>query len=288
MQTRSSSNEPSRKPLHFVGVGPQRTATTWLYEMLRRHPSIAFPRGVKETKFFDERFDNGFRWYERHFAETDPTQIRGEIAPTYLDDDAARERLRTAFPDLRVIVNLRNPVDRAFSLYRLEVMKGRVSGGFKQAAARKSRIITSGHYAHHCPRWEAAFGRDRVLYVMHEDISSNPGAVLDRICDFLHVPRVSLPAVDETFSATGVPRHPSLARLLSATAEFLRSHRNHWLVNLGKKMGLRNLYTGGVRSEELTAAVRADLLRVFEPDIQWVEQRLGRALPEWRTPGNQD
>ena len=79
-------------PIHldFVGIGPQRTASTWLNEMLLRHPSIALPTGVKETKFFDDRFHKGFAWYATHFADPDPSQVRGEIAPTYFDDDAAR------------------------------------------------------------------------------------------------------------------------------------------------------------------------------------------------------
>jgi glycosyltransferase involved in cell wall biosynthesis len=285
---RASPAEDSRMPLHFAGIGPQRTATTWLYEMLSRHPSIAFPGGVKETKFFDERFQKGLAWFERHFADAAPGQIRGEIAPTYFDDDAARARLKRAFPDLKVIVNLRNPVDRAFSLYRLELMKGRVSGGFKEAAAKNSRIITSGHYARYCPRWEAEFGRDRVLYLVHEDISADPAAVLDCVYDFIGVPRVAMPSlVDERFSMTDVPRHPPLARIFSRTATFLRSHRAHWLVNLGKKAGLRAIYGGG-RAQPLTAELRENLLQVFEPDIRWVEERTGRVFPQWRTVHDAD
>lgn len=272
-------------PIHldFVGIGPQRTASTWLNEMLLRHPSIALPAGVKETKFFDDRFQKGFDWYATHFAGATPSQVRGEIAPTYFDHDAARERLKKAFPDLKVIVNLRNPVERAFSVYRLELTKGRVTGGFREAVARNPRIITSGHYAEHCPRWEADFGRDRVLYLLQEDSRANPEQVLERVYDFLGVPRVPMPAVaSEDFSTTHVPRYPALARLFSETARLLRGLRLHWLVNLGKAAALTRVYQGGKAPETLTPELRRELVKTFERDIEWVERKLGREFPEWR------
>lgn len=269
--------------LDFVGIGPQRTASTWLDEMLRRHPSIALPAGVKETKFFDERFHKGFDWYARHFIDATPSQIRGEIGPTYFDHDAARERLKRAFPQLKVIVNLRNPVERAFSVYRLELTKGRVTGGFRQAVAKTPRIITSGHYAEHCPKWEAAFGRENVLYLLQEDSRTHPEQVLDRVYDFLGVPRVPMPSVArEDFSVTHVPRYPRLARLFSETARLLRGLRLHWLVNLGKAAALTRVYQGGEAAETLTPELRSDLVKTFERDIAWVEQKLGREFPEWR------
>jgi hypothetical protein len=270
--------------LTFVGVGPQRTASTWLYEMLRLHPSVVFPKGVKETQFFDRHFHKGFSWYEAHFAGgVAGSQIRGEISPTYFDDEAARERLRSAFPNLKVIVSLRNPVERAFSLYRLERMKGRVAGDFREATARNSRIITSGHYAEHCPKWERDFGSDRVLYLLQEEIRSNPQEALDRVYDFLGIPRVALPATaGDNFSATHVPRYPVLARVMSEAARFLRRFRLHWLVNLGKKAGFRKAFQGGQGADQLTPELRNELGKIFEQDIRWVERKLGRELPEWR------
>jgi len=270
--------------LDFVGIGPQRTASTWLYEMLRRHPAIALPSGVKETKFFDEYFHKGWEWYARHFEDASPSQVRGEICPTYFDHAAARERLKRAFPDLKVIVNLRNPVERAFSVYRLELTKGRVTGGFREAIARNPRIITSGHYAEHCPLWEAEFGRDRVLYLTQEEIRANPRQVLDTVYEFLGVPSVPVPeAVREDFSVTHVPRYPRLARAFSETARFLRAYRLHWLVNLGKAASLTRVYQGGKGTETLTPELRRDLLQTFDRDIRWVEQKLGREFPEWRS-----
>jgi hypothetical protein len=272
-------------PVHlgFVGVGPQRTASTWLDEMLRRHPSIALPSGVKETKFFDQHYRKGFAWYARHFEDAAASQIRGEVCPSYFDDDAARDRLKSAFPQLRVIVTLRNPVERAFSVYRLELTKGRATGGFRQAVAKIPRIITSGHYAEHGPRWESTFGPERVLYLLQEDIRAKPDEVLDRVYDFLGVPRVPMPDVArEDFSVTHVPRYPRLARLFSDTARLLRGHRFHWLVNLGKAAALDRVYRGGNAPDTLTPELRRELVQTFERDIAWVEEKLGRKFPDWR------
>ena len=102
--------------LAAVGVGPQRTGSSWLWECLRRHPALCFPAAVKETHFLDERFERGWAWYAAHFAHRRVDQRCVEISATYFDVPAAAERLHAHAPDCRVIVTLRDPAARAFSV----------------------------------------------------------------------------------------------------------------------------------------------------------------------------
>jgi len=115
--------------LDFVSVGPQRTGTSWLHRYLRLHPMLAFPLHVKETKFFDARFEKGFDWYWKHFGDPSQNTKRGEIAPTYFHSAEALARL-SKFEGLRVVIHLRDPIARTWSLFRHHRNKGRVPNDY--------------------------------------------------------------------------------------------------------------------------------------------------------------
>src|SRR3990172_7835495 len=75
----------------FIGVGPPRTATTWLHKVLSGH--VGLPRGVKETQFFDRHYSLGMEWYLRHFRDWPANRPCGEFSPTYFASAEARMRI---------------------------------------------------------------------------------------------------------------------------------------------------------------------------------------------------
>jgi hypothetical protein len=85
----------------FIAVGPTRTATTWLYQVLKGH--IGLPSGIKETQFFIWNYDLGLTWYRRHFRNCSPHLPVMEIAPTYFDSPEARERVKLHIPECKII-----------------------------------------------------------------------------------------------------------------------------------------------------------------------------------------
>src|SRR5690349_11461994 len=101
----------------FFGIGPPRTATTWLHRVLTGHVNL--PRIVKEPRFFDLRFSKGFDWYRGHFEPIDPAMPTGEISPTYFYSVDARHRIAKLLPNAKIICTLREPVARLYSLYRI-------------------------------------------------------------------------------------------------------------------------------------------------------------------------
>jgi hypothetical protein len=206
------------------------------------------------------------------------------VAPTYFDHEGARARLLAHYPDLKVIVNVRNPIARAFSLYRHHLQKGRVRGPFAEAVEQMPRILSSGHYGEECPKWEAAFGANRTLYLVQEDIEADPEGVLGQVCAFVEVPRIPLPPVArERVGASHLPRYPWLAWFAARSATALRSRRLHRVAEFGKRLGLKRVYRGGdAAAERLTPELHTTLLRTFSPDIDYLEARLGRDFSEWR------
>ena len=106
---------PRRLP-EIIGAGPGRTGTTWLHRVLEGH--VDLPYGVKETQFFNTFYDKGIDWYARHFRYATGERKIAEICP-YFFHPHAPARIKTHIPNCRVITTLRDPVDHAFSAYKL-------------------------------------------------------------------------------------------------------------------------------------------------------------------------
>ncbi|MFN3167570.1 MAG: sulfotransferase family protein [Phycisphaeraceae bacterium] len=265
--------------LDFLCVGPQRTASSWLHKHLVAHPRLAFPLHVKETMFFDERYDKGLAWYWDHFGEVGDNALRGEIAPTYFDSEVALERLRP-YQGLKVIVLVRDPVERTYSLFRHHRSKGRVPDDYMAAAEQMPRIESSGHYAKWCGMWESAFGEANVLYLVQDEIQTDPQAVFDRLCGFLGVEQIALSEeATQRFGQATQARWPFVTKVCAGLSTRLRSMGVHRPIEFAKRLGLRSLLIGKSMGEEpMPDAVRERLNALYAQDIAWLEDRLGRSI----------
>lgn len=271
--------------LYFVGVGPQRTGTSWLHKLLEYHPALCFPRRVDEPMFFDLYYENGFARYFAHFKHREEGQLCGEISPTYFDVEVSPARIHQVNPECRIIINLRNPISRAFSLYRHHSSRGRVRGAFSDAVLQMPRILSSGEYAIHIPRWLDMFGENQVAFVLLEDIGSKPATTLKRIYEFLGVAPITMPSIgNERINSLAMPRFRRLAKIAARVVTYMDAHAQHNAVELGKMLGLNKLiYSGGEREMSgLTQSDQLQLLEKYETDIAYVEDLLARDLSTWR------
>src|SRR5690554_5673248 len=102
---------------NFIGIGPTKTATTWLFECLREHPQVFLPR-AKETQFFARaRYTGDLAEYESFFEGAERYPAVGEISPRYFASPDAVQRIHAVMPDVKLIVSFRHPVDRLESEY---------------------------------------------------------------------------------------------------------------------------------------------------------------------------
>lgn len=272
--------------LDFVSVGPQRTGTSWLHQILKQHPQICCPQDVKETLFFDRDYSHGIAWYAEYFCHRRPEQICGEIAPTYFDVAAIPDRIYAVNPDCKILINLRHPVQRALSLYHHHLSKGRVQGSFSEAIVQLPRILTAGRYATHIPRWLDRFGPDQVQFLLLEDIELDPTSALHSVYRFLNIPAIELPpSGQEKFGAAVMPTYPQLAKLAAQTATWLRRHRLHKVAEFGKALGLKQVYAGQTANlPGLTLEETDRLFEQYQPDSHFVERLLHRDLSDWYPP----
>ncbi|MDY6784004.1 MAG: sulfotransferase domain-containing protein [Cyanobacteriota bacterium] len=268
--------------LDLVGVGPQRTGSSWLYQMLQSHPALCFPKNVKETMFFEKYSSKGLSWYAAHFRHQTDGQICGEIGPTYFDIETAPQQIYQLNPRCKIIVNLRHPLHRALSLYRHYLALGKVKGSFSQAAVQMPRLIDAGKYSKHLLRWIETFGEERVFLLLLDDIESQPDRVLEKIYDFLKIESIEVPnRVKEKINSATMPRLPILAKIATKIAIYLRANRWHNIVELGKKLGLRKVYAGQKALPGLTGEEKERLLNIYQEDIIFVEYLTKKSLKKW-------
>lgn len=194
-------------PTFFI-VGPPRTGTTWLHEVLKDRAVL--PSSTKETRFFDTHFHRGIDWYRAHFPSATAGRRVGEIAPTYFASYAARERIAEVVPHARIVCVFRNPVDRVLSLYRLKSAYGMIPWKFDQAVLMDPELIESGRYATNLKAWRQSFGGSQVLATLYDDLRDRPQTYLDRLVDFIGVPRFRLTAAQTEFvNASENMTHPA-------------------------------------------------------------------------------
>lgn len=269
-----------------LGVGPQRTASSWLDHALRAHSRLVLPKHVKETFFFDFYFERGWEWYRAQFDESQQGTLKAEVCSTYFESAKARERIRAENLDMRIIITVRNPVTRTFSSFVHEYAKGRAGADFFKAVAANPRIIDSGRYKAVAPLWESDFNHENILYLVQDDIKADPQGQFDVISDFLGVERMELPDVLQVpYGEGSVPRYPWLAAAASRAASALRKAGLHGLAQTGKRLGLKRVYSGGDPTALSMTRPNFDyLLAEHESDIQFLEERLSRSFSHWRNP----
>jgi hypothetical protein len=205
----------------FIIIGTQRGGTTSLYYYLVEYAGVA-PAQHKEVHFFDDHFQQGMRWYRAQFptaAQKYLTEhagrrrfLTGESSPYYLFDPRIPARVRAALPDIKLIVLLRNPVDRAYSHHWLSTHEGHETLPFEQAIRKEEErlrgeqekmladdhyesynhrhyaYLSRGIYADQLQNWLQVFPAEQFLILKSEDLYQNPVSITKQVLEFLGLP----------------------------------------------------------------------------------------------------
>jgi tetratricopeptide (TPR) repeat protein len=196
---------PVKKP-NFLVIGTQKGGTTSLYYYLAQHPQIV-PSLIKEIDYWSHKYERGLEWYLAHFLPQFKGQnfLTGEATPSYLDSQGVAERLYKVFPNIKLIILLRNPIDRAISHYYQWVSLKWESRSLQEAIQlemnqsqnsfwnQPNRYLARGVYLEFIKEWMAVFPREQILILKSEDFYENPAQVLTQIFQFLGLPDYSLP-----------------------------------------------------------------------------------------------
>ncbi|SFD95255.1 sulfotransferase [Nitrosomonas sp. Nm166] len=175
--------------IDFLGIGAQKCASTWVHRVLSDHPEVAVYPG-KEIDFFSYYYNFGYEWYEKHLGDTSSAKAVGDISASYFSDLAAPDRVFLYNPNMRIILSLRDPVERAYSNHLFEVKLGHVTGqnlDFENGLKNNPMYLMQSHYAQHLARWFAVFPKDQILVIFQEDIRDYPLVQAQNLYRFLGV-----------------------------------------------------------------------------------------------------
>lgn len=284
----------------FVIPGASKSGTSSLHYYLSEHPDVYMP-GSKELHFFsrNENYERGLEAYERNFADRGDETAVGEASPTYFyhgkvwedgdmewapEDDAA-VRLQRAYPDVKIVISLRNPVERAYSQYWKNVRQGHErTFSFREALEAEldgerdhtqdpTCWVYANEYTTHLEHWLECFGRDQLLFVVFEDWITDTEATLRRICEFLGIePLSDWSHVDEVKNPS---RSPRSLRLNAFYHDYLKR------TGVGEALFYLNLRRGYPPMDADTRRFARD---VFEAEIRGTARLIDRELEPWTKP----
>lgn len=239
-------------------AGTQKGGTTALADYLRKHPSVFVPER-KELHFFDnEQEDWNKPDYERlhqYYTAANKEQLWCEATPITMYWEPCAQRIWNYNPEMRIIISLRNPIDRAYSHWAMEKSRQKERLTFEQAIEKEEErartalpqqdriysYLDRGYYSSQIKRLWRWFGRKQVLILKQEDLIKNPKNTLNKICSFLDV-----------------ARYENIDTITSNQGQY---------------------------NSQLPDSMRQQLLKMYSGEITTLENMLNWDLNEWRKGG---
>jgi hypothetical protein len=299
-----TKNAKAEFKIDFLGIGAEKAGTTWLADCLREHPEVFIPK-KKEVYFFN-RFDPhylkvknpkygwGIGWYKEQFDERNGRgKVKGELSPTYLYCRAAAKRIKKYFPGVKLLVVLRDPVERAFSQYIQDKRFGLVDNlTFGQAVEKYDNYIEKGFYFKHIKNYLEYFPKKNIKVIFLEDIKKKPFETLQEVYRFLALD-------DKTFRPVSLEKKTNEAKMakfvllnkvMISTEYWLREKGFSWVLRPIEKTGIRSaaifireMNTQNYRSyPKISREVERRLREAFSEDVGKLEKLLGVDLYLWK------
>ncbi len=272
----------SRLP-NFLYVGPDKAGSSWLHEILLGHPDV-YLTPAKDLYYFDRYYDRGLAWYASQFRDARDERVVGEVCQDYLFHPEAAARIHETLGPVRIMVSLRDPVERAWSSYLYMRKHGIGPSTFGEALQSRPELLEHGRYATGLDRFLQLWPREMVHVALFDDLAANPQAFIDSVTGFLDIDRRPLTSKDlEARLPAAKARSVRVAHAARRSADWVREHDGAKLVGTVKRSALvqRALYRPIDRE-----AVRPDpddvntVRTALAPEIEALERTLGVRLGE--------
>lgn len=270
---------------NFLVIGAPKAGTTSLYEYFRVHPQIFMPR-IKEPRFFGyEGGEDRLKFpiqtraeYEALFEGVTTETAIGEATPHYLLYKGAARRIHATIPEARLIASLRNPVDRAYSIYQMNQRNKGVNVNLSFAEAMRGDHNLQEVYHPNLKRFFDLFPRERIAIILLEDLEAEPRRTVRELFAFLGVDPAFTPDLTKIANPGGAPRNRLLHAVLAnrKLVALARETLPESMIAPFKALRSRNLEKRPLPASERKAAVD-----FFREDILRTGDLIGRDLSGW-------
>lgn len=269
--------------IDFVIIGAGKSASTWLQLQLQSDPAVYMPD--PELHYFSRNYSRGEDWYLSQYKQNPDGKTIGEKSNSYLYTPGAADRIHHHLPHVKLIAQLRNPVERAYSNYCMLYRRGEVGSDIETylepSVAHENKLLASGHFASHLQDFINLFGRERLLILFFEGVAGDPETQMSRVRAHLDLPPHPLApegrkkAKDKT--APSVP--PQLGKRLAWMKPIVRPLRG-----TPSFEAARGLIARKPQHPPLPDELRARLNEYYSPSIAALEQLSGQSLSHWYGP----
>ena len=270
--------------IDFLIIGAAKSATTWLQQCLQTDPEIYMPD--PELHFFSREFHRGSDWYLSHFRRQQGMKLVGEKSNSYLESAMAPARIKAHLPHAKLVSQLRNPVERAYSDYCMLYRRGEVTGDIRYhldpRTSADQRFLAGGQYHRQLRTFYELFPESQLLVQFFEDVRSDPLVQLNQTRVFLGLaPVAAVPLAEAKIKDKSTP-------MLGPTLRWSLRPLKPWVASLRHRPSFQRLHGFFARETkypELGVDLRRRLLDHYVPDIEALGKMIGRDLSFWMTGG---
>ena len=290
---------------NFLIIGAHKCGTTSLYEYLRQHPQVFMPQ-LKEPSFFTfegQRLDafpaikrNVVRRFEDYvalFRDAVGYFAVGEASPMYFKCSHSAARIQRRLPGVRLILILRDPVERAYSHFQMEKRNGTVRGNFAEAmreyellpdGIRYQRYIHDGKYFTLLQPYAELFGMQNILVLLFDQLRKDAGGLMRNVYQFLGIDSNFTPDLSQKHNEGGVWRSPfwqlyyrTIHPAFGTVSNALPENWHDRLATVGQHLRKKAV----VRSPQMSPQVRTQLQGIFREEILNLQDFIQQDLSAW-------
>jgi hypothetical protein len=186
-----------KRPVDIFHVGPPKTATTWVYQCFREHPEIATSE-LDSIDYYNVNYHKTYSWYIRHFILNNEHKLLFDPSYNYLRSPFSAKRIARDNPNAKIIICLREPIERAFSHYWHEKKKGRYNFTFDEILSNYDLFanwLEPGFYSFHIERFLKYFPIEQLKIILFDDLKRNPGSCIRDLFLFSGVDADFVPSI---------------------------------------------------------------------------------------------
>jgi hypothetical protein len=266
--------------IRFLIIGAAKSATTWLQRSLQSDPDVVMPD--PELHYFSREFHRGEDWYLAQFPQTSREKVVGEKSNSYLDYPDAAARVHAVLPHAKLIAQLRNPVERAYSDYCMLYRRGEVGRDIAQyldpRVASTGRFLVGGLYFRQLEAYLNRFPSDQLLIQFYEDVRQDPVAQLALVRAFLELrsDAVIVPVGRKVKDKTTPVLGPNLRRYLRPLKPLVAPIRGTSYFRFVHAMMAKE-----TQYSALTTELRQRIVDFYEPETEKLGKLVGRDLSQW-------
>ena len=282
----------------FFIVGAPKAGTTSLYHYLSEHPQVEMSSQKEPDYFSDKAIHEQGMYYNKNRVNTldkyeslfvqKESVVYGEGSVSYLFYDNVAEDIKKYNPNAKIIIMLRNPIERAFSHYLMDYRLGLISDSFENIIAKKSKhknahlfyqqYIEVSKYAKQIQRYLDFFEKDNILFIDYEDFKNNLLETVDQVYNFLKISAEFAADINTKYNTFSMPKNKVIRFIYSFG--FIRKTLT-FLFPIYLVKNIRDFLFKADKKPELLKETRSQLRIIFNDDIKKLEQVLSKDYSKW-------